>query len=194
MKSRASHLFPVLLMLGLALLTVWLERLVQLPANQKDASLRHDPDFIVSNFTLVRMNPEGRPDSSLFAVKMVHFPDTETTELERPVFDQRSDTQPPIHIVSDRGTVTKDGDQVHLFDNVVVTRAAVDGRAELRLDTTFLEVRPNEKTARTDAPVVLVEGTSRLTGVGMDVNNTTREFRLHAQVRGAYFQNPAARP
>lgn len=194
MKSRASHLFPVLLMLGLALFTVWLERVVQLPTNQKDANLRHDPDFIVSNFTLVRMNPEGKPDSSLFAVKMVHYPDDETTELTRPVFDQRSEVQPPIHIVSDRGSVAKDGDEVRLYDNVIVTRAAVDGRPELRLDTSYLEIRPNDKTARTHEPVVLVEGTSRLTGIGMDVDNTTREFRLHSRVRGAYIAPSPSKP
>ncbi len=186
MKTRATHLFPVALMLALALFTIWLERLVQLPGSSKDSRLRHDPDFVVFNFTLVRMNKDGKPDSSLTAKKMVHYPDDETTDLEQPVFNQTSDQQPPIRIVGDRGTVSKDGEQVRLFDNVVAVRAAADGRTELRLTTSYLEVYPNDHTARTEAPVQLTEGAARLDGVGMDVDGKTREFRLHSRVRGEY--------
>lgn len=186
MRPRASQLFPVLLMLGLALGTLWLEQLVQLPEIGAKDRARHDPDFIVENFTIQRMNAAGAPESSLVAARMIHYPDDETTDLEKPRFLQRTPDQPPIEAVSERGTITKDGETVYLKDNVVVTRAGTDGRPPMVMTTSLLEVEPRAEIARTDRPVTIVEGDSQLEGVGMEVHSKTRQFELHARVRGVY--------
>lgn len=191
--KRVAGVFPVLLMLGLAAATLWLERLVQLPPpNTRDAK-RHDPDFVVERFTITRMDKSGAPESTLSAARMVHFPDDESTDLTEPRFRQTRPGEPPIEVVAKRGTVTKDGDEVHLMDDVVVTRAGVDERPPLIVETRYLKIRPDDEVASTPEPVVITEGTARLSGVGMRLDGRTRVLEVESQVRGTFVRPaPAA--
>lgn len=191
--KRVSGIFPVLLMLGLALATLWLQRLVELPPPSLRDTQRHDPDFVVEKFTVTRMDRNGAPESTLSAARMVHFPDDESTELTAPRFLQTRPGDPPIEVVSRRGTVTKDGDEVHLMDDVVVIRAGEKDRPPLRVDTRYLMIRPDDEIATTPEHVLITEGTARLEGVGMRLDGRTRELELHSQVRGVYVREPAAR-
>ena len=162
------------------------QQLVQLPQNTKKGPLRHEPDFIVEQFTIQRMNADGQIQSSLTAKKMTHYADDESTDLDAPRFVQRNPDQPPMEAISERGVITKDGETVFMKDNVVVTRAPTADRGPLVLKTTILEVLPKDEIARTDAPVVITEGTMQLEGTGMRVNSKTRDFELLSKVRGKY--------
>jgi lipopolysaccharide export system protein LptC len=68
----------------------------------------------------------------------------------------------------------------------VVVREADRGRSELRIQTEYLKIVPDRDLAHTDKPVIITEGRSRLTGVGMEINNKTRQFALLSQVRGTF--------
>jgi lipopolysaccharide export system protein LptC len=185
-KTRAATYFPVLLMAALAGVTFWLDRIVQLSEPSTPSAQRHDPDFKVEDFTITRMSPEGRPASLLSAREMVHFPDDQTTELEAPRFEQRSPDGPTVRVRADRGTVSKDGEQVNVRDNVVVVRDGNGSRSPLRVETSTLEILPKEEVVRTNAPVRITEGEARLEGTGMEVRNDSREFRLDSRVRAQF--------
>src|SRR5262249_42385809 len=67
----AVRLFPLLLMLALALVTFWLERTVR--EEQPHPSLRrHDPDYLVEKFVVTKFNAAGALESTLSAAKMIH--------------------------------------------------------------------------------------------------------------------------
>lgn len=186
MKTRTNTVFSLALAAGLAALTMWLERIVQAPVVGQPNALEHDPDFIVERFTATNLDKAGRPESRLTARRMTHYPDDETTELEEPRLVQFREQGPPVRISAERGTVTKDGDEVRLYGNVRVVREGTKGRPELQMETTFLQVLPKEDIARTPEAVVITEGASRLTGVGMDYNTRTRQFELKARVSGTF--------
>ena len=82
--------------------------------------------------------------------------------------------------------MTKDGEEVRLYGNVLVVREATHARPALRMETTYLQVFPKEDVARTPEAVVITEGASRLTGVGLDFNNRTRQLELKARVNGTF--------
>ncbi len=182
MRARANTLFTLGLAAGLAMLTLWLEHAVNAPTGARPDPSLHNPDFIVERFTATTLDQAGRPESRLTAKRMVHFPDDETTELEEPRLVQLADEGPPVRISAERGTVTKDGEEVRLYGNVVVIREAQPPRAELRMETTYLQVFPKEERAVTPESVVITEGRSRLAGVGMELDNKTRQFALKARV------------
>jgi lipopolysaccharide export system protein LptC len=164
------------------MLTLWLERAVNAPgAGRPDRSL-HTPDFIVERFTATTLDKGGRPEWKLAANRMIRYPDDETTELEEPRILQLPGDGPPVRISAERGTVAKDGEEVRLYGNVVVIREAEGPRAELRMETSYLQVFPEEELAVTPEAVLITEGRSRLAGVGMEYNNKTRQFRLKARV------------
>jgi lipopolysaccharide export system protein LptC len=185
-KARTNTLFSLSLAAGLAALTLWLERMVDVPRGSQPNVLEHDPDFIVEQFTATSLDKGGRPEYRLAARRMTHYPDDETTELEEPRLVQYREGGPPVRISAERGTVTKDGEEVRLYGNVVVVREGTRGRAPLQMETTFLQVFPKQDIARTPEAVVISEGSSRLTGVGMDYNTKTRQLELKARVSGTF--------
>lgn len=188
-RGRASSLFPLLLMLALAAASLWLERAVQAPEYDKSGKLRHDPDFVAEEFGIVKMDAAGKPEHTLFAERMLHYPDDESTSIVAPRLVQRHDQATPIVIHADRGLISKNGEDASFFGNVVVVREAGRGRSELRVQTEYLEIVPERDLARTDQPVIITEGRSRLSGIGMEFNNKTRQFWLRSQVRGTFDAN-----
>ncbi len=186
-RDRASQLFPLVLMLALAAGSLWLERAIQPPEGDKSGKTRHDPDFIAEDFGITKMSATGKPEYSLSAERMLHYPDDETTDIVAPRLVQRHDNDAPIVIRADRGRISRNGDEASFFGNVVVVRGADAERSELRIQTEYLEVLPDRDLARTDKPVIITEGTSRLAGVGMEINNKTRRFALLSQVQGTFY-------
>ena len=183
-RDRAFSLFPLLLMLTLAAASLWLERAVQAPEHDKSGKMRHDPDFIADDFGITKMDASGKPEYILSATRMLHYPDNDSTDIVAPRLVQRHDNDAPILIHADRGTVSKSGEEASFYSNVVVVREAALGRSELRVQTEYLQIVPDLDLARTDRAVTITEGDSRLSGVGMEFNNKTRQFALLSQVRG----------
>ena len=123
MRGAANRMFPLSLMLALALLTFWLDRAVR-DELVHPSLRRHDPDFIISNFHVTQYDREGRVESTLTARQMRHFPDDDTTEIDAPVVVQTKPDTPRMTLTADRGALSQDGVDVFLRDNVVVVREA----------------------------------------------------------------------
>jgi len=70
-------------MASLALLTFYLERSVR-DEDSHPSMRRHDPDYLVANFTTTTYNQEGAAESILSAARMIHYPDDDSTELTAP--------------------------------------------------------------------------------------------------------------
>ena len=185
MRLPTTRLFPLGLMLVLAALTFYLDRAV----NEEDthpALRRHDPDYLVVNFTTTSYNGAGFAESSLSAEKMVHYPDDDTTELTAPRVVQTKPDQPKVTVRADRGKLSRDGEDIFLYDNVVLEREAGTGKAAARLTTEYLQVVRDRSIARTDRQVTIVEDGRFLAGRGMEYSNETRHFTLNADVRGRF--------
>jgi lipopolysaccharide export system protein LptC len=186
-----TRLFPLGLMLALALLTFWLERTVR-DDETRPATRRHDPDYIVVNFTTTTYNSDGVAESTLSAERMLHYPDDDTTELHGPRVVQTKPREPRITVSAQRGQLSRDGDEIFLYDNVVVLREAVPERSAARMTTSFLHIVRDRSLVRTDRPVEIVEERLALSGRGMEYNNESGSFTLHADVHGRYL--PKATP
>jgi lipopolysaccharide export system protein LptC len=185
-RNRVTSLFPLLLMLALAAGSFWLERAVQAPELDKSGRMRHDPDFIAENFNITKMNLAGKPEYVLFAERMLHYPDDDSTDIVAPRLVQAQNKASPISIRSDSGTLSSRGEEAKLYGNVVVVREASKGQSEMRMQTEYLEVFPDRDFARTDKPVVITQDNSRLSGVGMEFDNKTQQFALQSRVQGTF--------
>jgi lipopolysaccharide export system protein LptC len=185
LRGAATRLFPLALMLALALLTFWLDRAVR-EERPHPADRRHDPDFIISTFTITNYDREGRVESTLTAKKMVHFPDDDSTELESPFVVQTKPDEPRMTLSADRGTLSQDAADVFLYDNVELVRAAKDTTPEQRLTTTFLHLVRSRSLVRTDRDVRVYQEDKELTGRGMEYNNETGQLFLRERVRGRF--------
>jgi lipopolysaccharide export system protein LptC len=184
-RSATNRMFPLALLLALALLTFWLDRAVR--EEQLHPSLkRHDPDFIVENFTITRYDGEGRVESTLTATKMRHFPDDDTTELESPLVVQTKPDKARMTLTSERGALSQDGVDVFLYDNVLLVRDARDQAPEQRMTTSFLHIVRGKSLVRTDRDVLIHQEDKELSGRGMEYDNETGQMSLRARVRGRF--------
>jgi lipopolysaccharide export system protein LptC len=181
-----TRLFPLALMLSLAGLTFWLDHQVSVEQGTHPSLRRHDPDYLVDNFTTTTYNREGKVETVLSAAKMQHYPDDDSTELTAPRVLQARPAQPRYTARADRGRVSREGDEIFLYDNVVLVREADATRPEARMSTSFLHILRDRNLVRTDREVLFEEPGRSLKGRGMEYFNATRELVLHADVQGSF--------
>ena len=185
MRISLPRLIGLIVMLSLALFSVWLERTVR-EEERPPSFRRHDPDYIIDNFTVTSFDRSGNPESTLAAAKMLHYPDDDTTELLAPRVVHSRQDRPRMTLNADRGTLSPDGEEVFLFGNVLMTRDAGTDVGPARLQTTFLHILRSRSLVRTDREVEIAEEGRYLSGRGMEYNNETRQLVLHDRVRGRF--------
>jgi lipopolysaccharide export system protein LptC len=181
-----TRLFPLALMLSLALLTFWLDHQVRIDEGAHPSTRRHDPDYLIDNFTTTTYTRDGNVETVLSASKMVHFPDDDSTDLTTPRVLQAKPDQPRYTARADRGKVSREGDEIFLYDNVVLVREADSVRPQGRLTTSFLHILRDRNLVRTDREVLFEEPGQWLKGKGMEYFNATRELFLHSDVHGQF--------
>jgi len=185
-----ERLFPLFVLAVLAGLTFWLERLSQPRAEATDDRQRHDPDFYVDGLQLRRFDDEGRLQYSLFAQRMVHYPDDDTTEVLAP---RLSWHRAPVQVLSaDRATIDGPGETVILEGNVQLTRPATRQALAMTVQTPVLTVHPERETVHTEAPVVLTQGRSRIEGQGLIADR--QRAVLGGPARGTLYPRQKAMP
>jgi len=92
---------------------------------------------------------------------------------------------------AERGQLSRDGDEIFLYGDVVLVRDASAEGPEARMTTEFLHVLRDRALVRTDREVKIVEGRRSLTGRGMEYNNASRELLLRSDVVARFTPDPA---
>jgi len=183
MTNRLPSWFPLGLLILLATLTFWLDRAVQPSAPARDGSSRHDPDYVVENFSATRMSLDGSPRYTLTAKKMLHYPDDDTTHLEQLGFVSTEAAKPALRVKANQAKLSSDGKDIYLSGNVTALRETGDGLIGTTIATGFLHVIPDDDIIKTDKAVTITGGKSVITAVGMLLNNRTRMVQLLSQVK-----------
>ncbi|MEP7371155.1 MAG: LPS export ABC transporter periplasmic protein LptC [Nitrosospira sp.] len=184
MISRLLSGFPLFLLALLAALLFWVNQSARAPSPVQDEdSRRAAPDYMIENFSAVRMDRDGVSRHLLSAKRMLHYPDDDTTDLEQPRFINTEPGKPAMQVDADQAKMSANGEDIYLTGNVRVLRSAGKGRGETTMTTSFLHLLPDDGIAKTDRPVVITEANAVIKAVGMEVSNRTQVTRLLSQVR-----------
>lgn len=191
MRDRAASLFPLAMLVLLAALTFWLNRVIQ--GDNPRGPLRHDPDYWVERFEVRRFDVDGNLQHTVVADKLVHFPDDDTTVITAPHLTYHR--QPPTEIFARRANVGRDGKEVNLIDDVRIVRHGASRKsAATVLTTRTLKVFPDEERGHTDDAVVITQGKSILKGDGLDFDNRSGIAVLRGRVTGTLHRNQTETP
>lgn len=191
MRDRATSLFPLAMLMLLAALTFWLNRVIG--EDRARGPQRHDPDYWVERFEVRRFNIEGQLQHTLVAEKLLHYPDDDTTVVTAPHITYH--LPPPSEVSARMAYIGKDGKEIDLVDSVRVTRHSTTGDAPpIQLETKSLKVFPDEEKARTRDPVLITQGNSILHGSGLDLDNKSGMTVLHGRVTGTFHRNRTDTP
>ena len=174
---------PLALLVLLAAATFWLDQVVQPPATVEDSGSRRDPDYVLEGLSVIRTNHDGVARYTLFAKKMLHYSDDDSTHLEQPRLVNANPGKPVVQIKADQGELSGSNDDVYLSGNVTLLRNAGNGWSKATMVTSSLHIIPDDDIAKTDKPVTITEGNTTINAVGMELDNHTRVTRLLSQVR-----------
>jgi lipopolysaccharide export system protein LptC len=192
MQGRSTIWFPIALLALLAGLTLWVDRVVQPPQPKIDGSSRHDPDYILTNFSTLKTDRNGNPRHRLAATEMRHFPDNDTTELTRPRFTQFTANKPFTQIEGQRGLVTSDGENVYFMDNVRIVRGATPQKGELTVQTDYMHIIPDKELAMTERPVLIKQAPDTvIRATGMEYDKKLGVLKLFKRVHVHYVKPKA---
>jgi lipopolysaccharide export system protein LptC len=186
MKHWGNALFPLSLLLVLMLLTFWLRYATELDEPNRDGRHRHDPDYILSDIVLRKLDQDGQLEYTLHAAEVRHYPDDDTTDLKSPNLIQHKgeDDKPPVTVSADRGILSNDNERIDLYDNVRIYQPPFGKDEELIATMDQLTAFPDSETAFTKSPVLITRGKSWVKGIGMQVNNRTRTYVIESQAVG----------
>ncbi len=179
MYNRQVILFPLILAAMLALLTFWINQVVEKSGPKIDGSNRHDHDYIVNGFYTTKTDLVGNLRYVLAATEMEHFPDDDSTVLQRPRFTQYTINKPYTQISGLHGYVSSGGEEIQVIDDVKVVRPAFEGRGEMEVLTEKLKVYPDEEIVKTDSPVLIKQfPKTEIHATGMLFNKKEQTLKL----------------
>jgi lipopolysaccharide export system protein LptC len=185
MKSGGAALFPLALVAFLAALTFWLERAIQSDAGNRDGKGRHDPDFVIENFTLRRFDVNGILQYTAKAPKMTHFADDDSTDIVAPKFTFHR--APILYLDAAKAWMNKDGKEVRLSGDVRGLRAASSDTAEATFTTSILTVFPDDELARSSTRTTLNQGHSTVSGDNFEAASKHKTYSLAGRVSGILY-------
>jgi lipopolysaccharide export system protein LptC len=184
--TRIRYWLPLLPLLALLGATYWLNKQAQPEPVKADGSRRHDPDTVVENFSAVKLNNHGTPYFIMSAAKMLHYPDDDSTALEAPRLTLLAEDSPPLLATAETGSISKRGDEMSLQGGVEVLRGAGVKKDQLKLQTEFLNIIPDQDLASSDRTVTITEANTTVNATGLELNNKTRTIKLLSKVRSEY--------
>ncbi len=177
MRERGTLVLSLALLSGLAVGSYWAAE----QARRLDAPARvpgHDVDYTANDLTITRMDESGHALYVVDADALVHFADDDSGELTKPRVVGSKPNRPVMRVRADLGKTTSDAEEVRLFGNVVMNRAAWRGDAPLVATSPYMLVYPDREVVTTDQPVQIVKGGSRVDASGMHYDNADRTYRL----------------
>jgi lipopolysaccharide export system protein LptC len=126
MTHHFNRIAIAVVLLALAALMWWLPNALTPRGNLFESEKRHEPDYIIENFTATVMDSQGYRKHELRAARAEHFADDDTVVIERPYVVQYTPDGPPLHTRADRGFTTTTSKEILMRGNVRVTRSARD--------------------------------------------------------------------
>ncbi len=188
--KRTAHRWRLLALMLTAVFcafgSFWLVQVMQGEENAPGVSAGNEPDYIVDNFSWVRMSEAGKPRYVISGERLTHRPVDNTALVDKPVVQSLTDEHPPMTMTSDRGLVSQNQNQIDLTGNVDIRRPAAPGSDPLRIRTEVLTILPDEEIAKTDKPIHMTLGSASVDSVGMVANNATQQIALGGRGKMTY--------
>lgn len=165
--------------------TWWLAFLEEPESDMVERNPSHKVDYYLRHFSVLSLTNTGTTKQKLRADHLQHFADDDSTELTVPNITMFSPNKPDLHITSDTGYISADGELVLLNGAVNIYREAAKDKAALVIDTQNLRIQLANDFAETDEYVKIVSGKSTVEGTGLKAHfREPINIKLLADVRG----------
>ncbi|TFW30774.1 LPS export ABC transporter periplasmic protein LptC [Massilia horti] len=184
-NKRTAHRGRLLALMLMGLLcafgSFWLLQVMSGGEETQAGVASTEPDYIIDNFSFVRMSEHGQPRYVLSGARLTHRPVDDVSEIEKPVMHSLTTQHPPMTVTANHARVLHAKDQVDLIGDVDVVRPETPKYKPLRMRTEELTLLPDDEIMKTDKHVTLTLGGMSVSGTGMVANNATQQVHLDSQ-------------
>lgn len=191
-NKRTAHRWRLLALMLTAVFfafgSFWLLQAIQAEDPTRAGNNLNEPDYIVENFSFVRMTENGVPRYVMSGERLAHHPDNDVSEVTKPVVESIAPGRPRMTMHAERGQVYHRENRVELMDNVDIARPATPNSEALRARTEALTVLADDEIVKTSRPVRMTLGASSVDAVGLVAENPTQ--KLHLGGRGTIVYPP----
>lgn len=181
-NRRTSHRWKLLALMLTAVFfafgSFWLLQALQSEDADNLGNAGNEPDYIVENFSLVRMTESGQPRYLVSGARLAHHPVDDVSEVSKPVVESMAPGRPRMTMHADRAQIHHQENRIELIDNVDIVRPATPTSEAMRARTSALTVLADEEVVKTDRPVQMQIGASTVNSVGLVAENPTQKLQL----------------
>lgn len=184
--NRAARLFPLGLMLAMALLAFWLNVLTQWrtpTAHQLDPK---QPEYTIEQLQATRFDEQGLPLQRLGASRMWKLPQAESVYMQQPDVRQYRAGQLDYRLTAEHGVYGRHSGQGQFDGKVDMLRQPREQQAAVHLQTPSLSVDTRSGIMQNRAPLTVDDGQSRMSAVGFYYHHPTGQLKLLSRVRISY--------
>lgn len=186
MKARMRSKSILVCVAFILLITGYLFNTLLAPEPLKALDEPSYSDGFMEDVVAIQMNALGFPESTLYAPKLIHFEDNNTTRLISPHFVILAKNGSPWNIYADFGVTTKGIDRVFLWGNVKLHQDKDLFGVESTILTSTMTMFPKTSTAETDQAVTMIQPNKIINAVGLKSNFKESTIELLSQSRGVY--------
>ncbi len=176
-----------LIALGLALTLLWRQPDRAEPVATETASY---PSSYMVNAQIQQFDSNGVLSYQLTSQDLFFYEQSEKTKTDLVKMTQPSlifftQSNAPWHANSNNGLIENSGDLITLKENVTLKQKRLD-ETFTQLTTEELFIKPKEKYAENDKPVMIDDSSGQTESIGMKVNLETSIYELPKQVKSRY--------
>ena len=156
-------------------------------AVQKEASvIRQDADYFLVNADIKQYSESGELEYTLVSSSITHYPHNDNTLLQQPVMTNYTKPGEVFTSVSQSGKLLPGGNDLELWDDVVMTQTQLGSGKTVRMNTDFITIYSEQEMADTDRPVLITSSTSTTRAIGMTALYQQGLIKLKSRVRGVH--------
>ena len=190
MNGRLISWSPILILLMLACLTWWLDAKIQNNNNENLLDEDKYPHFYIVGYQAVRLTEKGTKLYSLRGEKLEYFAEKKSTSLSAPFLMYYDKKNGATSFKARNARLINNGEHIYFENEVEINRPKTSEKGELSIKTSQLRVIPDKEIARTQRPLKLTLGNSKLSSVGLEFNNKTSIIHLLSKARAEYDPPP----
>ncbi len=184
---RRKTLLGILLILVLAVASRWL--LVQNQPLQEPGGSEIDMrfDYVLSGFELRTYTVDGQLSALLQAPSLNQAAVSLMGDIQEPRLSIPGDGESSVALSSNKATLSSDRNKIKFNGAVFLQHASVPGGlTTVTTDGLIFDIATH--TAHTEDQVKIVRQGMQLTGIGMDADIKSQQYRLLSKVEGIYEQ------
>ena len=148
--------------------------------------LKGELDYSVENFSLAMMDKSGNVQYHLSADSMLHYRDTDLTQLDLPNVELFKKTNEHWLIKANQGKVSAKGSEIILAGDVELKSEVSTQQQPFVITTDNLNIKPETNTVSTEDPIMFSGDGVELSSTGMIADLDKETIKLLDKVRASY--------